>query len=103
MNNYIEISNILFENRESLSDNDYLKLMNLLKSDYDNNTLLFTNYLIFNNTSLDDQVTLDLLVIILKNLKDLVFKEKKEQIQIITYNKIMPVILFFLQIYALLN
>ena len=102
MDNYIKLSNILFDNKESLSDNEYLNLMNLLKSDYDNNTLTFTSYIIHNDTTLDDQVTLDLLVIILKNLKELVFKEQRNS-DLITYTKIMPVVLFFLHIYHLLN
>ena len=103
MDSYLEISNILFDNRESLLDNDYLKLMNMIKCDYENNTLLFTSYIIDNTTSLDEQVTLDLLVIILKNLKELILKEKKEEINIKSYTKIMPVILFFSQIFSILN
>ena len=77
--NYLEISDILFENRESLLDYDYLKLMNMLKSDYENDTFLFTSYIIDNTISLDDQVTLHIFVIILKNLKDLTLKEKNKK------------------------
>ena len=77
--NYLEISYILFENRESLLDYDYLKLMNMLKSDYDNDTFLFTKYIIDNTISLDDQVTLNIFVIILKNLEELALKEKEKK------------------------
>ena len=77
--NYLEISDIHFENRESLLDYDYLKLMNMLKSDYENDTFLFTSYIIDNTISLDDQVTLHIFVIILKNLKDLTLKETNKK------------------------
>ena len=77
--NYLEISDILFENRESLLDYDYLKLMNMLKSDYENDTFLFTSYIIDNTISLDDQVTLHIFVIILKNLKYLTLKETNKK------------------------
>ena len=103
MENYLEISNILFENREKLSNGIYLKLMNMIKNDYENNTLLFTHYIIHNDNFLDDQVILDLLVIVLKNLKDLVLKEKREQNKIFIYKKVIPVIIFLSHIYSFLN
>jgi len=44
MNEYEEISNILFDNKDNINDYDYLRLYNLIKKIKDNSTVNYYDY-----------------------------------------------------------
>lgn len=44
MNEYEEISDILFDNKENINDYDYLRLYNLIKKIKDNSTVNYYDY-----------------------------------------------------------
>jgi len=44
MNEYEEISDILFDNKDNINDYDYLRLYNLIKKIKDNSTINYYDY-----------------------------------------------------------
>jgi hypothetical protein len=44
MNEYEEISDILFDNKDNINDYDYLRLYNLIKKIKDNSTVNYYDY-----------------------------------------------------------
>lgn len=44
MNDYEEISDILFDNKDNINDYDYLRLYNLIKKIKDNSTVNYYDY-----------------------------------------------------------